>query len=148
MLGLLGEVFFKGWKLNERADVRRYLVSPSTDDVDADVKDEDERANTVAAKDAYVMDERRNEEDTADEQSNVPPGPAVEEEEARILTIRRAPREPTRQEIDEHNITRLPFRYWCACCITAKAKHWPHRRARDDELPKKEFHQFIWIIVS
>ena len=50
-----------------------------------------------------------NEEDTADEQSNVPPGPAVEEEEARIPTIRRAPREPTRQEIDEHNNTHLPF---------------------------------------
>ena len=83
-IGLMDEAFSKAWKLNERADVRRYLVSPSTDDVDADVKDEDERANTVAAKDAYVMDERRNEEDTADEQSNVPPGPAVEEEEARI----------------------------------------------------------------
>ena len=48
-----------------------------------DVKDEDERANTVAVMDACVMDERGNEEDIADEQSNVPPGPAVEEEEAR-----------------------------------------------------------------
>ena len=147
MLGLLGEAFSKAGKLNERADVRRYLVSPSTDDVDADVKDEDERANTVAAKDAYAMDERGNEEDSADEQSNVPPGPAVEEEEARIPTIRRAPREPTRQEIDEHNITHL-LRYWCPCCIAAKAKHWLLRRARDDEGAEEGFHQFIWIIVS
>ena len=68
MLGLLGEAFSKAGKLNERADVWRYPVSPSTDDVDADVKDEDERANTIAAKDAYVMDERGNEEDTADDQ--------------------------------------------------------------------------------
>ena len=130
MLGLLGEAFSKAGKLNERVDVWRYPVSPSTDDVDADVKDEDERANTVAAKDAYVMDVRGNEEDTADEQSTVPPGPAVEEEEARIPTIRRAPREPTRQ-MNEHNITHLLFRSWCPCCIAAKAKHWPHRRARD-----------------
>ena len=75
------KLFSKAGKLNERADVWRYPVSPSTDDVDADVKDEDERANTVAAKDAYVMDEGCNEEDTADEQSNVRPGPAIEEEE-------------------------------------------------------------------
>ena len=51
------------------------------------------------------MDERGNDEDTADEQSTVPPGPAIEVEEARIPTIRRAPREPTTQEIDEYNIT-------------------------------------------
>ena len=105
--------FSKAGNLNERADVWRYPESPSTDDVDADVKDEDESANTVAAKDANVMGERGNEEDIADEQSNVPPGPAIEEEEARIPTIRRLPREPTGQEIDVHHITHLPLRSWC-----------------------------------
>ena len=44
-----------------------------------------------------------------------------------------APREPTRQEVDEHNITHLPFRSWCPCCTTVKAKHWPHRRSPDAE---------------
>ena len=41
------------------------------------------------SKTAHVMDEMGNEEDAADEQGNVSPGPAVEEEEARIPTMRR-----------------------------------------------------------
>ena len=87
LLGLFGEASSKTGKLNERADVRRYpFLSPSAADADADVKDEDEHTNTITSKDAFVMDEIGNEEDTADEQGDVPPGPAVEEDEARTPT--------------------------------------------------------------
>ena len=133
MLGPLGEAFSKAGKLNDRADVWRFPVRLSTDDVDADVKEEDEHTSTAASKDAYVMDEIGSEEVPADEQGNVSPGPAAEEEDARIPTMRSAPRELTRQEIDEHNITRLLFRSWCPSSIAAKAKHWPQRLARDVE---------------
>ena len=132
--------FSKAGKLNERADVWRYPVSPSTDDVDADVKDEDERANTVAAKDAYVMDERGNEEDTADQQSNVPPGPAVEEEE-------HLESPPDRRSM---NTTSPIFLFDLGVHAAL-----PPRRSTGltgelvmSKVPKKEFHQFIWIIGS
>ena len=49
-----------------------------------------------------------------------------EQEEARKPMIRRAPREPTKQEIDDHDATHLPFRSWCPMCVAGKAKHWPH----------------------
>ena len=124
MHGLLGEAFSKAGKLNERADVWRHLVSPSADDVDADVKDEDEHTKTVAAKDAFVMNEMRNE-------GILLMNKEVYHQDFRS-TVRRALREPTRQEINEHSITHLPFRSWCPC-IAAKAEHWPHRRARDIE---------------
>ena len=58
-------------------------------------------------------------------------GDAVEEaaDEARRPTMRRAPVEPTKQEIAEHNLTHLPFRSWRPCCVAAKAKQWPHHKS-------------------
>ena len=34
----------------------------------------------------------------------------------------RAPVQPTKQEIDEHYMTHLPFRDWCPVCVAARAK--------------------------
>ena len=59
----------------------------------------------------------------------------VEEEadEARRPTMRRAPAEPTKQEIVERNLTHLPFRSWRPCCVAAKAKQWPHHKSPAQE---------------
>ena len=98
---------------------------------------------------AYVVDEMGEEDDACHANCVVSPVPAVEEEETRIPAMRRAPREPTKSEIDEHNLTHLPFRSWCLCCIAAKAKHWHHRRMRDAEGGEEEApstHTIYWFM--
>ena len=115
---------------------------PRADDADSGLKNAGERAddcmtNNFEVTNAYVTDEMGDEGDTGHEEGDVPPVPPVEEEEARIPAMRRAPRAPTRQEIVEHNLTHLLFRSWSPCSIAAKAKHWPHRRIRDAERAEK-----------
>ena len=38
------------------------------------------------------------------------------------------PIRPTVKEVEEHNLTHLPFRNWCIFCVKGKAKDDPHRR--------------------
>jgi len=40
----------------------------------------------------------------------------------------RDPGAPTRAEVDQHNITHLPFRSWCPSCVTGQAKDRAHKR--------------------
>eukprot|EP00971_Amphidinium_carterae_P147755 2928613-Amphidinium_carterae.1 len=35
---------------------------------------------------------------------------------------------PTQQEIDEHNITHLPYRDWCKHCVQGKSESQHHQR--------------------
>ena len=43
------------------------------------------------------------------------------------------PKLPTQTEIDEHNLTHLPFRNWCKHCIRGKGRSADHRvEARPD----------------
>ena len=37
------------------------------------------------------------------------------------------PGQPTSREINEHNVTHLPFRSWCPLCVQGRAKDDPHR---------------------
>ena len=46
---------------------------------------------------------------------------------------RRAPKEPSREEVDEHNVTHTPYRSWCPHCVSGRAKDYPHKRLEDDE---------------
>ena len=41
---------------------------------------------------------------------------------ARAAKTLRAPRAPTEQEREEHNLTHLPFRSWCHICVQAKSQ--------------------------
>ena len=50
-----------------------------------------------------------------------------EEEEARRPRGLRDPGAPTQAEIEEHNLTRLPYRSWCPACIAGKARDRAHR---------------------
>ena len=45
--------------------------------------------------------------------------------------------EPTEKEVNEHNLTHLPFRTWCAHCIRGKAKNPPHKRQKENEREKR-----------
>ena len=36
------------------------------------------------------------------------------------------PRLPSKKEVDEHELTHLPYRNWCAFCVSGKGKLSPH----------------------
>jgi hypothetical protein len=48
--------------------------------------------------------------------------------EARPPKVMRDPGAPTRDEVDRHNITHLPFRPWCPSCVTGQSKDKAHRK--------------------
>ena len=47
-------------------------------------------------------------------------------EEADEPTGKSAPCRPSQEEVDEHNLTHIPFRSWCDHCIRGKAMSEPH----------------------
>ena len=49
-----------------------------------------------------------------------------ESEEARVPKVFRDPGAPTETEIEQHNVTHLPFRAWCPSCVEGKARDRPH----------------------
>ena len=71
------------------------------------------------------------------------------EDEVRRPTMRRAPGEPAKQEIIEHNLTHLPFRSWRPCCVAGKAKQWPHHKtpvAEESEDTVPSIHMDYWFM--
>ena len=52
------------------------------------------------------------------------------EEEAERQRPLRDPGQPTQEMIDEHNLSHIPFRPWCAACIRGKAKDDPSRKLK------------------
>jgi ribosome-binding protein aMBF1 (putative translation factor) len=62
-------------------------------------------------------------------------------EEVRKAQAMRDPGSPTTQEVEEHNITHLPFRGWCPACVAGKARDRPHRKVdhQSDSLPQIVF---------
>ena len=57
----------------------------------------------------------------------------VEEEEAREPRTLRDPGAPTEAEVEQHNVTHLPFRAWCPACVEGKARDRPHRKQEGEE---------------
>ena len=51
-----------------------------------------------------------------------------EEDEASKPKAIWKPVRPTVKEVEEHNLTHMPFRNWCIFCVKGKAKDDPHRR--------------------
>ena len=51
------------------------------------------------------------------------------------------PKLPSQREIEEHNLTRLPYRNWCKHCVFGKGRHAPHfkRAEREDSLAEVHF---------
>ena len=58
-------------------------------------------------------------------------------EEGQQAKAIRAPNEPTKQEIEDHELTHIPFRDWCVHCCKGKSRSNPHRtnknNAEEDE---------------
>ena len=53
-------------------------------------------------------------------------GEEKESEEAKTPEVLRDPGAPTQKEIEEHNVTHLPFRSWCQHCVRGRGSNTPH----------------------
>ena len=49
------------------------------------------------------------------------------------------PRLPTKAEVDNHNVTHVPYRNWCDICVRCKGKDLDHRKAVDEERGVSEY---------
>ena len=60
-----------------------------------------------------------------------------EGEEAVRVEMKKAPQMPSKEEVEEHNITHIPFRDWCPHCIRGKAMGEPHssKKLRGTSVP-------------
>ena len=53
--------------------------------------------------------------------------------EAKPPEVLRDPGAPTPKEVDEHNVTHLPFRSWCPHCVNGKAQDRHHKKQDQNE---------------
>ena len=47
---------------------------------------------------------------------------------------------PTQAEVDEHNMTHLPYRSWCTHCVLGRGEAHPHHKSGDEERDVPELH--------
>ena len=50
------------------------------------------------------------------------------------------PRVPTQAEVDEHNMTHLPYLSWCTHCVRGRGEAHPHHESGDEERDVPELH--------
>ena len=60
----------------------------------------------------------------------------------------RDPQLPSQTEIDEHNMTHLPFRSWCRHCVRGRAESHPHLWQRPEELVIPELHADYYCFLG
>ena len=53
------------------------------------------------------------------------------------------PRVPTHAEVDDHNMTHLPYRSWCTHCVRGRREA-PHHKSGDEE---RDVQSCIWTIL-
>ena len=56
-----------------------------------------------------------------------------DEQESRVPKSRRAPNEPTNEEIRLHEVTHTPYRSWCPCCVSGRGKADSHFKSSGEE---------------
>ena len=62
----------------------------------------------------------------------------VDEEEVHTVGVQRTPMLPSQSEIDEHNLTHLPFRDWCPFCIRRRglsSGHFARKTPEESQVP-------------
>ena len=50
------------------------------------------------------------------------------------------PKVPTLAEVEEHNMTHLPYRSWCTHCVRGRGESHPHRRIGEEDRSIPELH--------
>ncbi len=61
------------------------------------------------------------------------------DEDKREIRMLIDPRRPTKEEVDEHELTHLHYRNWCPICIMAKGKELDHRKSIDEPRGLSEY---------
>ena len=56
-----------------------------------------------------------------------------EQEEGERPKKIRTDSKPSKEEVEEHMLTHMPYRSWCEHCVKGKAKGKPHARANREE---------------
>jgi hypothetical protein len=54
-------------------------------------------------------------------------------EEAKVAKVARDPAAPTRQEVEQHEATHLPYRSWCPVCIAGRRENAPRKSLSEEE---------------
>ena len=73
-----------------------------------------------------------------------PPEP---EDGVRRARVKRGPKEPTPEEVKEHDACHVPFRPWCRYCVAAAATASPHMRDMSREAGAvPEHHVDYWCM--
>ena len=69
-----------------------------------------------------------------------------EDPERPLPVVRKGPHEPTDREVEEHQITHLPYRSWCKICVAARGVAAPHNMIErsDNELPLISMDYYFW----
>ena len=49
------------------------------------------------------------------------------------------PKLPSKEEVEHHNLTHLPYRNWCPICVKAKGKDMDHKDASDKQRTVSEY---------
>ena len=49
------------------------------------------------------------------------------------------PRKPTQAEVEQHELTHVPYRNWCPICVRCRGKDLDHRKAVEDERGVSEY---------
>ena len=62
-----------------------------------------------------------------------------ETEEGRRLRSIGDPRLPSQKEVEEHNLTHLPYRNLCPHCVRGRGKDLDHRKSLDEDRNVREF---------
>ena len=58
----------------------------------------------------------------------------------RDVRVKRGPKDPTAEEIEEHNACHVPYRSWCPHCVAAAGKASAHHRGPERDEPAVPYH--------
>jgi hypothetical protein len=67
-------------------------------------------------------------------------------EESRVPKAKRAPNEPTNEEIRLHEITHTPYRSWCPCCVAGRGKADFHFKQPGEDKAVAGVHVDYWFL--
>ena len=72
-------------------------------------------------------------------------GEEKESEEAKSPEVLRDPGAPTPKEVEQHNVTHLPFRSWCPHCVSGKAQDRQHKKRENQD--EKQIPEIVFDYV-
>ena len=55
------------------------------------------------------------------------------------------PIKPSAREVEEHELTHLPYRSWCWTCVHGRGKHAPHVRTRKEKTALEVHFDFMFV---